>query len=191
MIRALLLLLLCAVSPTCVAYLDNSSIISMAVELSKNNTRNAEWAAIVDFTRPANEDRFFLVNVRTKNIVYSGPTSHGVNSGRRDGKNLVFSNVVGSKESSKGLYRVSEVYSSPKFGYPAVRLDGLSAENSNVRRRAIVLHKSYYVTEEYIRLNKYPGRSWGCITVDPKYIKFVSSRLANGSILYVYTGDNK
>lgn len=159
-------------------------ILSQALALTKIHTPTAKYAAVVDFTRPANQHRFFLVNLVTKKIEYSWYTSHGMGSGPRERLERV-SNVPESKCSSKGLMKTAETYFSSKFGY-ALRLDGLEkGVNDNVRKRAIVIHPSKYVSKTYMKTNATPGRSHGCVTLDPEVSREVIDKLKNGSLLII------
>jgi hypothetical protein len=159
-------------------------ILSQALTLSKLHTPNAKYAAVVDFTRRANQHRFFLINVDDKKIEYSWFTSHGTGSGPLEKCERV-SNVPESKCSSKGIIKTAETYFSSKFGY-ALRLDGLEkGVNDHVRKRAIVMHPSKYVSETYMKTHQFPGRSFGCVTLDPGVSKEVIDKLKNGSILFI------
>ena len=139
------------------------------------------YCAVVDWSLPANEHRFFLYDTHSGKLEYSWFTSHGRNTGSLK-KAERFSNVPESHQSSLGLMVCSETYSG-KFGY-SCRLDGISpGTNDNVRSRAIVLHKAGYVTESFINTHGNPGRSWGCITLDPRNYKEIIDKLKNGGLI--------
>lgn len=166
--------------------MNRLTILSKTLKLGDNYTPNANYAAFVDFSRPANQHRFFLINLKKKEIEYSWFTSHGRNSGIRSGKNLKFSNKRMSLMSSKGLFKCSETYYSNKFKGLSLRLDGLEPGiNSNARSRAVVIHPSSYVSINYMSKNEFPGRSWGCVTLEPSKSTEIVKKLANGSILYI------
>ena len=146
---------------------------------------DSEYFGFVDFTMPANAPRFFVVRSKDLAIVYQWYTSHGSGSGPRNGSGLKFSNAKGSKMSSAGLYRVREIYMG-KNG-KSRRLEGLEkGVNDNARARAIVIHPANYVTDVHVLLTGYPGRSQGCITLNPADKELVYSLLSSGSHLYVY-----
>lgn len=164
--------------------MEDHQILKEAIKLAARHTPQATYVVYVDFTRPANEHRFFLVNIDDQNIEYSWYTSHGKGSGPLEHCDK-FSNVPESKCSSKGLMKTAGTYSSAKFGY-ALRLDGLEKGiNDHVRQRAIVIHPSKYVSQDYMEDHEYPGRSWGCITLDPKMSVQIIDKIKNGSIVYV------
>lgn len=141
---------------------------------------------VVDFRKNADEHRLFLVDTSKHEVVYSWFTSHGVNSGPAD-KAKIFSNTNGSRKSIYGTLRVDETYYSQKFQGTSRRLTGLDAGiNDNARNRAIVLHPAWYVSANYMKSNDYPGRSWGCVTLDPKISdKIVKNLLTKGSIIII------
>lgn len=167
--------------------MKDRQILIEGLKLGREHTPNANWLAYVDFTRAADEHRFFLINLKENKIEYSWFTSHGSGSGNRSGLNLKFSNKWMSRMSSKGLYKCAETYYSYKFKGLSLRLDGLEPGiNSAARKRAIVMHQSSYVSEQYMSSNKLPGRSWGCITLNPKDSEGIVKKLANGSVLYIH-----
>lgn len=166
--------------------MTRQEILELGLKIGQEHTPTANWAAIVDFTAPAHQHRFFLIDLHNKSIAYSWFTTHGSGSGPRDGKHLQFSNRHNSHMSSIGLYRCAETYWSHKFKGLSLRLDGLSKKlNTAARGRAIVMHPSSYVSKEYMRKNRTPGRSWGCICLEPSESEKIVKRLANGSMLYV------
>ena len=131
-------------------------------------------------SRPANKHRFFLISLKTNTVVYSWFTSHGKSTGNSRFARI-FSNVVGSHKSSLGAMRVTDTYYG-KNGY-SVHLDGLDGTNSNVRRRIIVIHPADYVSKPYMKKHIFPGRSLGCITLDPAKSNWVIDKLKNGGII--------
>lgn len=167
--------------------LTQEQIKQRAFTLSNLHTNNARYACIVDFTRPANEHRLFVVDVKRDEIIFSSFTSHGKNSGPRNGKNLKFSNVPNSKMSCKGVLKTGSTYYG-KYGY-SLKLHGLQKGiNDKAFERFIVIHPSEYVKPKYVRQHKYPGRSWGCITLDPIESEKIINYLKDGSIVEIYAG---
>lgn len=180
-----LTLLLSNVMSKAVAYTrtdvkQEQRVVKIAKKAAKKHHVNREFIAVVDWSRPANKHRFFLISLKTNTVVYSWFTSHGKNTGNHRFAR-VFSNIVSSHKSSLGVMRVAETYYG-KNGY-SVRLEGLNGTNSNVRRRIIVMHPADYVALSYILRHKFPGRSLGCITLDPNKSRFVIDKLKNGGIL--------
>lgn len=162
--------------------IDKTTDIEKAINYSKQYTPKAKYTVLVDFSKPADQHRLFLINVDTKEIEYSWYTSHGKNSGGLN-QAVRFSNIPGSKQSSLGVYKTAETYFG-KHGL-SLRLDGLSLTNSNVRARSVVLHNAQYVSQSWMKYHNFPGRSDGCITLDPAVSKDIIEKLGKGSVIYV------
>lgn len=143
---------------------------------------NSRFMTLVDFNQHSGKRRFFIVDMVT-GVVDSFHTAHGRYSDRNDdGLATDFGNVVDSGKSSVGFAYVAESYTG-KYGYSA-RVDGLSATNSNLRTRAVVIHPSSYVYPE----RKKMGRSLGCWSIDKATSKSIIDRLRDGSLLYSFYG---
>lgn len=151
------------------------------ISIAKQLAPDKRYMAIVDYRLKADKRRFILIDIKKNTIVYRGFTSHGKNSGLHENA-VRFSNVKESFKSSLGIMRVSETYYG-KNGY-SVKLDGLTPKvNTNVRKRVIVLHPGKYVSERYMLTHKYPGRSLGCITLDPRVSRSIIDKLKNGGLI--------
>lgn len=145
---------------------------------NKASFKNQNYISIVDYSARSNMPRFFVVNMKT-GAVDAYRTSHGVGSdANNDGYVEKLSNVSGSKMSTRGFFRVAEIYSG-KYGR-SIRLDGLSSTNSNTRARAIVVHGSDYVLES----NVIQGRSWGCFVLAWSVKDKVVTQINGGSLMY-------
>ncbi len=120
---------------------------------------DARVVMLFDASQPATAQRFTVVDLDgpVPQVVMRTTVAHGVGSDP-DGDGVVerFSNQPNSLATSLGQYKVAEPYFSDKWQSTAYRLDGLDPTNSNARSRAVVLHPSRYVREDYA------GRSWGC-----------------------------
>lgn len=131
---------------------------------------------VVDFRRPSNQDRLFVIEGNRVTGAYF--TAHGQGSDPNNtGRPVRFSNTTNSHMSSVGVYRTAETYHG-RHGY-SLRLDGLSGTNSRARSRAIVIHGASYVSE-----GSRAGRSWGCFTLDSGVSRAVIDKIKNGALLY-------
>lgn len=165
--------------------MQNDEIVELAKSLDGDN----DYTIIVDFTRTADLHRLFLVRNSDWEIVKECFTSHGSGSGPLK-QAEVFSNVPNSLKSSKGRMKTGKTYVG-KHGYSR-RLIGLEPGiNNNVEARAIVLHPSSYVDPEYVRDHGFPGRSWGCITLEPDQAKEIVDLMVEGSTVYVHTNETE
>lgn len=169
------------------AYLDPqhevpTSLLEDAVlyfDKNKDKFPNQLYITIVDFSARSDKARLFLIDMTT-GVVEKYHTTHGLHSDEdRDGLAERFGNVVNSGRSSLGFVRTAELYNG-KFGR-SVRLDGLSATNSNIRQRAVVLHGWDQTFEKDV----IQGWSWGCITLDYAIRDNVIDKVAAGSLMYV------
>jgi hypothetical protein len=138
------------------------------------------YIAMIDFSQHSNNKRLYIVN-RTTGLVESMHTAHGEGSDPdNDGMAQYFSNIPNSRMSSVGSYIVNERYVG-KWG-ASMRMDGLESTNSNVRKRAIVLHPASYIEDGA----KEQGLSWGCPAVPFAWIDRMITRLRDGAFMYVY-----
>lgn len=131
-----------------------------------------KWIFEVDYSINSRNPRFFVYNI-PRNELHKYKCAHG-NGGKNrsphDGKTREVSNVPGSHCSSLGVILTGEHYDSEKVG-EAVRLNGLSPTNTNLRARGIVLHGGSYVSDNEENTDtSICGRSEGCIVVDDRYI---------------------
>ena len=164
--------------------IPDSAIIRAVTYLKKNIDQfaNRTYMAIVDYTKPSSTPRLFIVNLKTGDVE-AHLTTHGKGSDPRNtGLAQRFSNAENSDESSLGFYHTAEVYEG-KHG-TSLRLDGLSATNSNARARGIVIHAAWYVKED----QDHAGHSEGCIAVDEKERDAVIDKLKDGALIYGWRG---
>src|SRR5690606_3296979 len=99
-----------------------------------------------------------------------------------------FSNVVGSHQSSIGLFRTAESYSG-KHGY-SLRMDGIEpGVNDRARERAIVIHPADYVNPAWIATQGRIGRSQGCPAVRPEVARMVVDSLKGGQFRFSWYPD--
>ncbi len=145
---------------------------------NQNGFKNKNYITLVDYSMRSNLARFFIVNMRT-GAVRTHRTTHGIGGdSTHDGFVERLSNIPESKMSTRGFFRVAEIYYG-KYGR-SIRLDGLSSTNSKARPRAIVIHGGDYVVEA----NKIAGRSWGCFVLNWSVKDSAVDLIHGGSLLY-------
>lgn len=157
----------------------------LASALSYFNTNKAKFAnknviTVVDFGKFSATSRLFLIDTQTGKVS-TYHTTHGVGSDPNDtGTAQVFGNVVDSGMSSVGFFRTGETYHGT-YGY-AIRIDGLSKTNSNVRERAVVFHGWSQATEKNVK----QARSHGCFAFDFKVRDAIINKIKGGSLIYAH-----
>jgi hypothetical protein len=143
---------------------------------------------LIDFSKSSNTKRLWIIDMKTKTVLYNTLVAHGRNSGDEYATN--FSNSNSSNKSSLGFYATGEIYNG-KHG-ASLRLDGLeNGVNSNARSRAVVMHAADYVSERFIQLHKRLGRSQGCPALPEKLNKEIINLIQGKSCLYIYHPSKK
>jgi hypothetical protein len=138
--------------------------------------------AIVDFSRPSSEERFYVVDLMSGNV-----EAHRVAHGRGsdpDHSGFVerFSNDFGSYASSNGAYLTGDYYDG-KYGL-SMKVRGLDWSNYNAEPRAIVIHNAWYAEDDMIPIHGKLGRSEGCFAMSRKSQYDVMRRIAGGRMIY-------
>nr|WP_084722219.1 murein L,D-transpeptidase catalytic domain family protein [Photobacterium aquae] len=135
---------------------------------------------IIDFNRPSDERRFYVVDLLGKKLRYQTYTTHGIESGGKYATR--FSNTANSRQTSLGIYKTAETYYG-KYGY-SLRLDGLSeGMNDNARDRLIVIHGADYASPDFLEKNNFIGWSWGCPALPPEQTREIIDLIKGGSIV--------
>ena len=150
-------------------------------DANKAKFKNQNFITVVDFKPRSDQFRFFLIDLKTGEVE-KFHTTHGagsVSSGSDEGYATSFGNVIDSGKSSLGFVRTAEVYTGTY--HRALRLDGISSTNSNLRERAIVFHGWDGVKEQ----NQIQGLTLGCIALDWVIKDAVLDKIKNGSLMLV------
>ncbi|UCP00539.1 murein L,D-transpeptidase catalytic domain family protein [Metapseudomonas lalkuanensis] len=142
--------------------------------------------AVVDYGRASTLPRFYLFDSRSHALLSRFRVAHGKGSDPdHDGYADSFSNDFGSRSSSLGLFRTSQVFDSDEPGHGrSMRLIGLSTSNSNAEERAIVIHANAYMEDDFIREHGVPGRSYGCLVLARADRDRVIAQLSGGALIF-------
>jgi hypothetical protein len=151
--------------------------------LKEQGVIEKEYLTIVDFSLSANEERMWVIDMTTKEVVLRSLVAHGRNSGDVFAND--FSNKSESYQSSLGFYATGETYIG-KHGL-SLRLDGLEyGINDKARDRAVVIHGAEYVSEDFIKSNGRLGRSLGCPAVPNEISAELIELIKDKSCLFIY-----
>lgn len=172
--------------------LDKKGLSKQAFELAlkgynnllrKRMIRHKNIITVVDFSKPSNEKRCFVIDLKKDKVMFQSLVAHGRNSGLEYATS--FSNDNDSHKSSLGFYVTMGTYTG-ECGY-ALKLKGCDRGfNDHAYERAIVIHGSQYVTEEFLHSNGFLGRSFGCPALPEKISKKIIDVIKNGSCVFVY-----
>jgi hypothetical protein len=154
-------------------------------EIPRNGT-----IIIVDYTQPSQTKRLAVMNIQSGKILFHARVAHGVKSGGIYAEKL--SNIIGSQQSSSGLFEVAEVFNG-KHG-PSLRLKGLNKDlNGNALKRGIIIHSAEYVSIRSILANwkdKFRlGRSDGCFALSNTAFRKLVKNLVRPAYLFVHSDD--
>ncbi len=143
---------------------------------------------IVDFSLPSDKKRLWVIDLKSKKILFHDLVAHGKNSGEVYARK--FSNEQSTYMSSLGFYITGGTYQG-KHGLSLI-LDGKDKNfNDNARNRAIVMHGASYVSPDFIRNYGRLGRSFGCPAVSMDIYKKVIAAIRDGSCLFIYYPDHQ
>lgn len=165
----------------------NYSAFEQAISgYNKIEVKNKDIITLIDFTKPSTEERFYVLDLKQKKLLYSSVVSHGKNSGLNYATS--FSNENGSYKSSLGFYVTGNTYQG-KNGYSLV-LDGLEKGiNDQAKKRAIVIHGATYSNPTVAMSSGRLGRSFGCPALPESLCKPIINAIKGGSLLYIYAND--
>ncbi|WP_158276089.1 murein L,D-transpeptidase catalytic domain family protein [Brumimicrobium oceani] len=151
--------------------------------LEKGVLKQEGVLTIVDFTQHSSQERMYIIDVESFQLIKKSLCSHGKNTGIAMATK--FSNTNGSLQSSLGFFLTAETYSG-KFDY-AMRLDGLENSNSRARERGIVVHGANYATPEFLARNGgVLGRSYGCPALPKDEATELIDVIKEGTCFFIY-----
>lgn len=154
--------------------------------LAENKLKNIDILSIIDFTRASKEKRLWVIDLKTRTVLFHDLVAHGRNSGTQYARK--FSNIPNTNMSSLGFYVTGNTYIG-KHGL-SLRLDGMEKEfNGNARKRAIVMHPASYVSDTFIKRYGRIGRSFGCPSIPANVSADIIKTVKEGSVLFIYYPD--
>lgn len=157
---------------------EDSTIISIAQKVYSSWGERASQrnVIVVDFSKPMEKERLYVVSLDSSKVILRSRVCHGVGSGKSSVPTR-FSNTEGSKMSSKGVMLTGETFYS-SYGY-SMAVDGLQKGiNSQARRRQIIFHSSDEQKTFW---------SWGCFSTPGEFNKKIIDLTKNGSLIFSYS----
>lgn len=169
----------------------NSKVFKMALKgyyslKEDGKLANQNYLTVIDYTKPSNEDRFFLIDIERKIVIFRSVIAHGKNSG---GLNATkFSNESESRMTSLGFYVTGAIYNG-KYDY-SMKIHGLEYSNNNAFERGVVVHSADYATYEFLQENgNILGRSYGCPALPHDNYQTIVDIIQGGSCFFAYGKD--
>jgi hypothetical protein len=155
-----------------------------AAEKAAGKARLAPVLTLIDFSRPSNQKRLWVINLAEGRVLFHTLVAHGKGTG--DVEPVAFSNLGGSNQSSLGFYRTAASTYQGKHG-TSLKIYGLDPGfNTNAAARAVVVHGADYVCEEFIRQHGHLGRSQGCPALPVAQTKAIIQAIKGNSVLYLH-----
>lgn len=142
---------------------------------------------IIDYSKPSNERRLWVIDLRNAKVLFNTWVTHGRNSGKINATS--FSNERGSLKSSLGVFLTTKSPYMGSNGY-SLRLIGLeNGINDNAFQRAIVFHGAWYANPSVIKKYGWLGRSFGCPAVSEDIARPLINTIKDKSLVFVYYSD--
>jgi hypothetical protein len=169
----------------------NSDVLELAFSAAScavkaGDVQSPSTLTVIDYSKPSTEKRLWVLDMRTREILYEELVAHGMGTG--DNVATSFSNTADSHKSSLGLFVTEGTYVG-KNGY-SLRLDGLDQGfNDRARERAIVMHGAPYVSASFAEAQGRLGRSWGCPALREDVARQLIDKVKGGNLLFAYYPD--
>lgn len=165
----------------------NTVLLSLECAKENANEHNS-ILAVIDYSLPSSEKRLWIFDLAKQKLLFHTYVSHGFNSGTASP--TFFSNTVNGKTSSVGVFNTQQTYKG-RYG-ESLKLCGVDENfNDNAFKRFIVVHGTWYVSEDFIKKYGRAGRSWGCPTVSLDLVNQITEVLKDNAFMVVYYPDKK
>lgn len=163
-----------------------NSLIGYLNLKKKGLLKKDDLLVLIDYSKPSDTERFFVIDVNKKKLLYKSLVAHGKNSG--DKYAWGFSNRPGSHKSCLGFFITGETYEG-KHGLSLSLLGVEPGINDNAYKRRIVIHGADYVSQEFIEKYGRPGRSFGCPALPRNVANSIIELIKGGSCLFIFGPD--
>jgi hypothetical protein len=139
--------------------------------------------SIVDMSQSSRNKRLYVLDMDEKKVLINTYVAHGRASGGEFAQS--FSNSPSSHKSSLGFYVTQGTY----YGNNglSLRIRGMERGfNDRAGGRNVVVHGSQYVGPDFLEMNKFCGRSYGCPAVPADECETIIDLIKEGSVLFIY-----
>jgi len=157
--------------------------ITEAKKLIQENKLRDDFAILIDMSKPSDEKRWFVIDLKSEQEVYETYVAHGKGSGRGRFA-TVFSDSAQTYCTTLGKYEVVGSYYG-KHGL-SYKIRGLEEGNKNAEKKAVVIHNAWYVEESFIKKYNRAGNSWGCPALSKEALNDCAIYLKPKTLLWIY-----
>lgn len=156
--------------------------------LKKGQLHNTDVLTICDFSQSSSQQRMYVIDVRTRKVLYRTWVAHGINSGEEYASS--FSNEPESCKSSLGFFVTRKTYTG--INGLSLRIEGMDKGfNDNAGRRSIVIHGAPYVSMRILRKYGVMGTTFGCPAIPSELSDEIIPLVKNGSCFFIYYPSKK
>jgi hypothetical protein len=144
---------------------------------------NPSILSICDMSQSSKNKRLYVLDLENKQVLINTYVAHGRASGGEFARS--FSNSSSSHKSSLGFYVTEDTY----YGGNglSLRIKGMERGfNDRALGRNIVVHGSEYVGPDFLQMNQFCGRSYGCPAVPADESENIIDLIKEGSALFIY-----
>lgn len=167
--------------------IDYSHQIKKVKAFAEAHNYNKKIAFLIDYSLHSGKNRFFVVDLQQEKIIKKGLVCHGSCKNEENNKGAKkFSNTEGSLCTSLGMAVIGERAYSKWGKHYKYWIDGLEKQNSNMRKRVVVLHAWKHVPDEEVYPNQI-ALSWGCPTVSIQFLDELDAILKKNKKVLLYS----
>jgi hypothetical protein len=149
---------------------------------------NTNILTICDFSQSSSVERMYVIDVRSRKLLYRTFVAHGINSGEEFANS--FSNSDESCKSSLGFYVTSNTYMGSNG--LSLRIQGVDKGfNDHAARRNIVIHGATYVSLRILHKYGVMGTTFGCPAIPAEMTDQIIPAVKNGSCFFIYYPSQK
>lgn len=139
--------------------------------------------SICDLSQSSRNKRLYVLDLDQKAVIINTYVAHGRNSGKEFANS--FSNNPSSHKTSLGFYVTQDTYMGGNG--LSLKIRGIEKGfNDRANGRNIVVHGSEYVGPDFIQMNQYSGRSYGCPAIPSDETEVIIDYIKEGSCLFIY-----